>query len=146
MNRYKKELQLRGFSNLPTMKTLETKQGKHIITIDEYNKVTSVKTCLAYIMNKSSRKHRNVCKIIRHSNWSVNGEVKRTMQDEKVLPCIHAKLINDYIKHLRKINKPNTVHMMISDNLVNNEIVKEPMLMTMTIDIVTNNQKRTFVL
>ena len=45
MNRYKQELELRGYTNLPTIKNVYTKTGKHIKFIDNCD-IKTVKQAL----------------------------------------------------------------------------------------------------
>jgi len=103
MNRYKKELQLRGYSNLPTMKDLETKNGKYITYFDDYN-ITSVKKALEKMMSKN-RKKKNVKVIMKYKYIDDEGNLYKKHVSDIKFAYNNSKEILDYIKLMRNKNE-----------------------------------------
>ena len=107
MNRYKRELQLIGHSNLPTIKTIRTKTGSHVTTIDNYD-IKSLTSAIVSLMPKSKHKTFTINKC---ALWSQDGIIKKDYEETRTFAYNSVTDIKRYLDHLRKVNKPNTIHM-----------------------------------
>ena len=123
MTRYKQELQLRGFTNLPTIKVLELKNGIRVCGIDNFD-VRSVKTALEHIEKKQKKKVRKITFTLNSKYVRIdNLQVFRTNQTEKTFYIKDVnmntlKQILDYKYHLIEINRKKCNMFVDIDNYV----------------------------
>ena len=127
MNRYKKQLELHDNTNLPTMKAIYTKQGIHILTVDNFD-IKNLKSLITELASRHSKS--KTFTIDKCAKWSINGIEQKQYKETRTYKYKSITDIKAYLDHLRKVNKPNTIHMVYDNKLINNELVKVPMLLT----------------
>ena len=120
MNRYKKELNLIGYTNLPTIKLLVDNKNKVIKQFDNFN-IKNVKSAINSIIK---HKQKYISIDFKFTYYDKNNNIYKTNTTNKKRSYNSIKEVYQYIKNVKYIN--NGISNLIVSFNNNNDPVYQP--------------------